>query len=88
MLSKTYMTIHYIIRRYVKYLQCLLSSNNETIWNLANLAINTTRSVTGLNVTNIREEFGLDPVSVDRREFFVEKREIPDNATAWRILNC
>ena len=68
-----------IIRRYVKYIQCLLSSNNETIWNLANLAINTTRSVTGLNVTNIREEFGLDPVLVDRSEFFVEKREIPDN---------
>ena len=87
--TRTYIVDHYlselptvkqlIIRRYVKYLQCLLSSNNDIIWNLANLAICSTRSVTDLNVTNIREEFSLDPVSVDRRQFVVKKREIPDN---------
>ena len=68
-----------IIGRYVKYLQSLLSSNNNVIWNIANLAVNSSRSVTGLNVTNIRDEFHLHPVSVDKRQFCVKKREIPEN---------
>ena len=35
-------------------------------------------SVTGKNISNIKDEFGLDPVTVNKRKFSVSKRCIPD----------
>ena len=68
-----------IVRRYVKFLQCLLSSRNPVIWKLASLAVSSTRSVTGKNVCNISDEFGLDPLTVNQKRFSVKITEIPDN---------
>ena len=68
-----------IIRRYVQYLQSLLSSPNPIICQIAHLAVNTTRSVTGKNVKNIRDEFQLDPLVENKRLFFVNKKVLPLN---------
>ena len=42
-----------IIRRYVQFVQTLMTSANPVIWQLANLAVTTVRTPTGLNVKNI-----------------------------------
>ena len=68
-----------IIRRYVQYLQSFLTSPNPIICQIAHLAVNTTRSVTGKNVRNIRDEFKLDPLVENKRLFFVDKRVLPLN---------
>ena len=67
-----------IIRRYVQFVQSLITSDNPIISQLASLSINSVRSVTGKNVINIRNEFGLDPITVNKRNFSVSKRCIPD----------
>ena len=53
-------------------------SDNLIISQLASLSINSVRSVTGKNVSNITNEFGLDHVTVNKRKFSVSKRCIPD----------
>ena len=68
-----------ILRRYVQYVQSLLNSANPVISQLASLSVNSTRSVTGRNVKNMRDEFGLDPLSVNKRQFVVKKVVIPEN---------
>ena len=49
------------------------------VWQLSNLAVTTVRSTTGLNVYNIRQEFGKDPLLAYKKLFRVEKAPIPDN---------
>ena len=68
-----------ILRRYVQYVQSLLNSANPVISQLASLSVNSTRSVTGRNVKNMRDEFGLDPLSVNKRQFVVKKVVIPED---------
>ena len=68
-----------IIRKFVRYVQCLVSSANPVICQLANLAVKTTRSVTGKNVKNLIDEFQLDPLLVLNKKFFVAKTEFPHN---------
>ena len=68
-----------ILRKFVRYVQCLVSSANPVICQLANLAVKTTRSVTGKNVKNLIDEFQLDPLLVLNKKFFVAKTEIPHN---------
>ena len=46
---------------------------------LANLAVVTNLSVTGRNVSRMREEFGRDPVTCHKREFVVENSEMPED---------
>ena len=88
--THTYIVEHYlagqfssvrqmIIRRYVKFVQSLLNSPNGVISQLANVAVVTVRSVTGLNIKNIREEFGKDPLFNNRNCFYVNQTEIPEN---------
>ena len=67
-----------ILRRYVQFLQGLLSSSNPAVCHLANLAVATNLSVTGRNVIRMWEEFGRDPVTCHKREFVVEKCEMPE----------
>ena len=59
-----------IIRRFVNFVQALLTSDNPVIWQLANLAVSTVQSNTGLNVKNIKDEFSLDPLTTNKRLFF------------------
>ena len=68
-----------ILKRYVQYVQSLLNSENPVISQLASLSVNSTRSVTGRNIKRMREEFGLDPLSVNKRQFVVKKADVPDN---------
>ena len=68
-----------IIRRYVQFIQKLTNSSNPVIWNLSNLAVTTVRSTTGLNVSNIRQEFGMDPLQTYKKLFCVQKATIPDD---------
>ena len=55
----------------------LVTSKNPVIWQLSNLAVATVQSTTGLNVSNIREEFKLDPLNDYKKLFFVEKSPLP-----------
>ena len=59
-----------ILRRYVQYVQSLMQSDNPVIWKLTRLAVNTVGSVTGRNVSKMKEEFGLDPLKVNKKLFF------------------
>ena len=68
-----------ILRRYVQYVQSLIKSDNMIICQLAHLAVNSTRSVTGRNVMEMREEFQLDPLTVNKKQFSVKKAVIPEN---------
>ena len=65
-------------RRYVQFVQGLLSSSDPAVCHLANLAVATNLSVTGRNVIRMWEEFGRDPVTCHKREFVVEKCEMPE----------
>ena len=56
-----------------------MKSDNEIIWQLAHLAVNSTRSVTGRNVRGMKEEFQLDPLTENKKQFFVTKAVIPEN---------
>ena len=64
----------------MKYVQCLVVSANGVISHLASLAVKSTRSVTGKNVRNLRDEFQLDPLLFHNKKFFVAKTEIPQNS--------
>ena len=46
-----------VIRRYVRFVQGLTTSSNPVLSTLSQWATNTVQSVTGLNMTNIRQEF-------------------------------
>ena len=68
-----------IIRRYVQFIQKLTTSSNPVIWSLSNLAVTTVRSTTGSNVSNIRQEFGMDPLQTYKKLFSVKKATIPED---------
>ena len=85
---RTYIVDHYladslpsvrqiVIRRFVQFIQKLVTSENQVMWQLSNLSVATIRSTTGLNVHHIRQEFGLDPLNVFKKLFFVEKTPLP-----------
>ena len=86
--TRTYIVQHYLcplptvcqmlIRRYVQFVQSLTTSANPVINSLAQLSVNTVRSVTGRNIANIRDEFDLDPLSVHKKQFHVKKVDIPE----------
>ena len=77
-----------IIRRFVNFVQALLTSDNPVIWQLANLAVTTVQSNTGLNVKNIKDEFSLDPLTTNKRLFFTTAVEIPfDKTDNIELLN-
>ena len=54
------------------------ASSNSVIGNLAQLSVNTVRSVTGRNIIKMKEEFNLDPLTVHKKQFHVKKVEIPE----------
>ena len=68
-----------ILRRYVQYIQSLVTSDNQIIRQLAHLAVGSTRSTTGRNIREIRDEFGLDPLTTSKKHFFVKKAEVPEH---------
>ena len=77
-----------ILRRYVQFVQTLTTSANPVIWMLANLAVQTVRSTTGLNIKNIFDEFGLDPLNTDKRQFVTSKEIVPaDKEENIELLN-
>ena len=77
-----------IIRRFVNFVQALLTSDNPVIWQLANLAVTTVQSNTGLNVKNIKDEFSLDPLTTNKRLFCTTAVEIPfDKTDNIELLN-
>ena len=51
-----------VLRRYVRFVQSLVSSENPVLSVLSHWAVKTVHSVTGSNVVKIRQEFGLDPL--------------------------
>ena len=55
-----------VIKRYVQFVQKLFYSENSVIQQVANLAVITVRSVTGLNVKNIQEEFLKNPLYINK----------------------
>ena len=96
--TRSFITEHYlsgslpsvrqmILRRYVQFLQGLMSSTNPAVCHLANLAVITNRSVTGRNVSKIREEFGRDPLTCHKRMFVIEKCDMPDYGPDMHFLH-
>ena len=86
----TYIVDHYLsgplpslrqilIKHYVQFVQKLFSGDNPVIQQVAYLAVNTVRSVTGLNVKNIHYEFKKDPLYENKHEFIVDLKEFPEN---------
>ena len=63
----------------MQFVQSLLKSENPVIWKLTRLAVNNVGSVTGQNVSKMREEFQLDPLTEYKKSFFVKKAEIPEH---------
>ena len=63
----------------MQFVQSLMQSDNPVIWKLTRLAVNTVGSVTGRNVSKMKEEFGLDPLKVNKKLFVVKKAEIPEH---------
>ena len=68
-----------ILRRYVRFAQNLVKSENPIISGLAYWAVRTKMSTTGKNVANIQDELNVDPLKCESKEIIVKKREIPDN---------
>ena len=68
-----------VIRRYVQFVQGLVTSSNPVLSTLSHWAIKTVQSTTGLNVANIRHEFGLDPLLHGSTLFTVKRKQIPEN---------
>ena len=68
-----------ILRRYVRFVKCLVSSMNPVISTLSHWGVRSLQSVTGKNVANIREEFQVDPLLCGPGVIVVPKREMPDN---------
>ena len=48
------------------------------IQQVANLAVITMRSVTGLNVKNIQEEFLKNPLYINKQEFSLSRKELSE----------
>ena len=68
-----------IVKRYVQFVQSLVSSENQIVWHLSHLAINTVRSTTGSNIANIRNEFSMCPILNPKQKFILTKRNVPLN---------
>ena len=66
-----------ILRRFIQFTQKLVTSENPVLRQLSNLAVATVQSTTGLNVSNIREEFKLDPLNDYKKLFCVDKSPLP-----------
>ena len=87
--TKTYVVENYlcplpsvrqlILRRYVQFVQSLISSTNPVIGKLARLAVSSVRSTTGLNVRQMKDEFQLDPLKVNKKMFVVRKADLPEH---------
>ena len=67
-----------VIRRYIRFVQGLVKSQNQVLSVLSHWAVNTVQSVTGLNVANIRQEFGLNPLLYGPTLFSVKKKDITE----------
>ena len=67
-----------ILRRFVKFVQGLVSSTNPIISALAYWGVQTRQSVTGKNVANIREEFKMDPLKCKPWALNVKKKEVSE----------
>ena len=77
-----------ILRRYVQFVQTLISSANPVIWQLANLAVTTVRSTTGLNIKRMFDEFGMDPLITNKRQFVISRENVPaDKEENLELLN-
>ena len=97
---RTYFVDHYLagplpslkqvlIRRYVQFVQKLVTTANPVISQVAHLSVQNVRSVSGLNFRNIREEFGKDPLNFNKWEFIVEKAKLPENGQQnIDLLDC
>ena len=68
-----------IVRRYIRFVQSLVSSENPVLSVLSHWAVKTVQSVTGSNVAKIRQEFGRDPLLYGPTLFFVKKKDISEN---------
>ena len=68
-----------VIRRYIRFVQGLIASDNPVLRTLSDWPVKTAQSITGLNVLNIRQEFGQDPLLYGPTQFSTNKREIPEN---------
>ena len=56
-----------------------MASENPVLLTLSHWSVKTVQSITGLNVFNIRQEFGKDPLMYGPTQFSTMKREIPEN---------
>ena len=68
-----------IIRRYVRFAQNLVKSENPIISGLAYWALRTRISTIGKNVANIQDELNVDPLKCESKDVVVLKKEMPDN---------
>ena len=75
-----------VIRRYIGFVQSLVTSKNPVISTLSNWAVNTVRSNTGLNLFNIRNEFERDPLLYGSTQFSTKKKDIPENCEENIVL--
>ena len=57
----------------------MIKNQPLVLFQIAALAVCTVRSPTGLNVKNIHEEFKKDPLIVNKHEFTVALKELPEN---------
>ena len=77
-----------LIRRFVQFVQNLLSTENPIISKLAHLSVITVQSTTGLNVKNINDEFLANPLTTNKRLFVTTNVEIPiDKQDNVELLN-
>ena len=69
-------------------MQTLISCANPVIWQLANLAVTTVRSTTGLNIKRMFDEFGMDPLITNKRQFVISRENVPaDKEENLELLN-
>ena len=77
-----------LIRRFVQFVQNLLSTENPIISMLAHLSVITVQSTTGLNVKNIQDEFLSDPLTTNKRLFVTTNVKTPiDKQDNIELLN-
>ena len=75
-----------ITKRYIKFVNTLLSTVNPIISLLATLAVNSVQSTTGKNLANIREEYGMNPFTTPRSNFVAVKASIPPEGQSNLML--
>ena len=68
-----------MLRRYVRFVQVIVSSMNPVISALSYWGTRTRQSTTGRNVANMREEFGLNPLRCSPGSIRVKERDMPEN---------